>query len=100
MNYFKKILRFAKPYKKFGYLNIFFNVLYALFSALSFMALIPMLNVLFEKSERIYEKPTFTTLGHFKDYALDYVNYRVTQYAGEDDMKALVLVIALVFLLF
>ena len=100
MDYFKKILRFAKPYKKFGYLNIFFNVLYALFSALSFMALIPMLNVLFGKSERIYEKPTFTKLGSLKDYALDYLNYWITQYAGEDEMKSLVLVIILIFLLF
>ncbi|UOB17338.1 ABC transporter ATP-binding protein [Abyssalbus ytuae] len=100
MNYFKKILRFAEPYKKYGVLNIFFNILYAFFSALSFMALIPMLDVLFEKSERLYKEPTFTKLGHLKDYILDYVNYRVTKYAGDDDMKALVLVIILIFILF
>ena len=48
MDYFKKILRFAIPYRKYGFLNIFFNILYALFSALSFAALIPMLDVLFD----------------------------------------------------
>ena len=53
MNYFKKIFRFAKPYKKYMYLNIFFNILYALFSAISFVALIPMLTVLFKEDKKI-----------------------------------------------
>lgn len=100
MNYFKKILRFAKPYKKFGYLNIFFNVLYALFSALSFAALIPTLDVLFNTQERVYTKPTLKKLGQMKDYLQDYINFKVTEYAGEDDMKALVFVISIVLLLF
>ena len=45
MQYFKKIIQFALPYKRFAFLNIIFNVFYALFSALSFIALIPMLDV-------------------------------------------------------
>src|SRR5690606_40997008 len=57
MNYFKKILRFAIPYKKYGFLNIFFNILYALFSSLSFLALIPMLDVLFGQSKPITVQP-------------------------------------------
>lgn len=100
MNYFKKILLFITPYKKYAYLNIFFNVLYALFSALSFVALIPMLNVLFEESERLYTKPVYEGLGGLKDYIGFYLNYQVSMYAGEDEMKALVLVIALVIFLF
>ncbi len=100
MNYFKKILRFAKPYKKYGFLNIFFNVLYALFSALSFVALIPMLDVLFDKTQRIYQKPEFTGISNIKSFGKEYLNYTVTQYAGEDQMKALVFVISLVITLF
>ncbi|MCX2681562.1 ABC transporter ATP-binding protein [Galbibacter sp. EGI 63066] len=100
MNYFKKILRFAKPYQKYGFLNIFFNILYALFSALSFVALIPMLDVLFKESDRLYEKPTYQGIGQLNDFYKDYLNYQVTQYAGEDEMKALVLVISLVIVLF
>ena len=100
MNYFKKILLFITPYKKYAYLNIFFNVLYALFSALSFVAFIPMLNVLFEESERLYTKPVYEGLGGLKDYIGSYLNYQVSMYAGEDEMKALVLVIALVIFLF
>ncbi len=100
MEYFKKILRFAKPYKKYGFLNIFFNILYALFSALSFAALIPMLNVLFDKTKQLTEPPVFQGIGKAKDYFMDYMNYQVTQYSGDDQMKGLVLVIGLVLTLF
>jgi len=100
MNYFKKILRFAGPYRKYGYLNIFFNVLYALFSALSFAALIPMLDVLFKPEEKVYAKPIYEGFSKSKDYLQDYINYRVTAYSGDDDMKGLVLVISLVLALF
>ena len=100
MEYFKKILRFAKPYKKFGFLNIFFNILYALFSALSFAALIPMLNVLFEESTPVTKMPVYTGIRDVKDYFIDYLGYYVTQFAGDDKMKALVLVIGLVLALF
>ncbi len=100
MEYFKKILRFAGPYKNYGYLNIFFNVLYALFSALSFAALIPMLEVLFDKTKEVTQLPKYTGLGNLKDYYLDYMNYNVTQYSGDDPMKGLVLVIGLVLVLF
>ncbi|SHG23154.1 ABC transporter ATP-binding protein [Flagellimonas flava] len=100
MNYFKKILRFAVPYRKYGFLNIFFNILYALFSALSFAALIPMLNVLFDKTKRLDEPPVYEGIGKAKDYFMDYMNYQVTQYSGDEPMKGLVLVVGLVLALF
>jgi subfamily B ATP-binding cassette protein MsbA len=100
MDYFKKILRFAKPYRKYGYLNIFFNILYALFSALSFAALIPMLDVLFDKTKKVFEEPKYTDIGHLKDYLQEFINYRVTAYSGDDEMKGLVLVIGLILVLF
>ena len=59
MSNFKKIVPFIYPYKKYAYLNIFFNVLYALFSTLSFIALIPMLQVLFDKTKENKVKPVF-----------------------------------------
>ena len=100
MNYFKKILLFAKPYRRYGFLNIFFNILYALFSALSFAALIPMLDVLFKPEDKVLNEPIYTGLGDAKDYLQDYINYRVTAYSGDDEMKGLVLVIGLVLVLF
>jgi len=100
MEYFRKILRFAKPYRKFGFLNIFFNILYALFSALSFAALIPMLEVLFDKNKQVTEAPQYDGLGRLKEYYLDYMNYRITQYTGDDPMNGLILVVGLVLILF
>ncbi len=100
MEYFKKILRFAKPYRKYGFLNIFFNILYALFSALSFAALIPMLEVLFDKDKQVTEPPQYQGFGELKEYYLDYMNYQVTQYSGDDPMNGLILVIGLVLALF
>ncbi|VAW13236.1 Efflux ABC transporter, permease/ATP-binding protein [hydrothermal vent metagenome] len=100
MEYFKKILRFAKPYKTYGYLNIFFNILYALFSALSFAALIPMLNELFDQAKPRLTPPVYDGIGKIKVYVMDYMNYHVTQYSDGDKMKGLVLVIGLVLMLF
>ena len=101
MNYFKQILRFAKPYKGYATLNIISNVFYALFSALSFIALIPMLDVLFEKENtRVVSKPVYQGLSSLKDFYKDYLSYQVNQYAQDDASKALFLVICLVIVLF
>ena len=59
MNNFKKIFPFIIPYKKYAYLNIFFNVLYALFGTLSFMSLIPMMQVLFDQTKKNTIKPLY-----------------------------------------
>ncbi len=101
MNYFKKIIRFALPYKKFGILNIVFNIFYALFSALSFMALIPMLDVLFKQEDtKQITKPVYQGISTLKDYYKDILAYKVHEYAQDDASKALMLVIILVIVLF
>ena len=56
MNYFKKILRFARPYAKYAWLNMFFNILYAIFNVLSVLTFIPVLGILFGKDEKVTEK--------------------------------------------
>lgn len=83
MNYFKKIFRFAKPYKKYAYLNIFFNILYALFSAISFVALIPMLTVLFEEDKKITQKPVYQGVAHLKEYLSDSMGYFISNTTEE-----------------
>jgi subfamily B ATP-binding cassette protein MsbA len=102
MNYFKKILRFAKPYKKYAVLNIIANIFYALFSALSFIALIPMLDVLFKGKDapKITEPPVYEGIGKAKDYFKDYLSFQVNDYAQDDASIALILVISLVIVLF
>ncbi len=73
--YFKKIFRFAKPYTKYMWLNIFFNILYALFSAISFLTLMPMLDVLFKNESKITELPKYQGIMKAGDYLKDYMGY-------------------------
>lgn len=96
--YFKRILHFGKPYKTYAYLNVFFNILYALFSALSFVALIPMLTVLFGDAKKVTEKPIYTGIGHIKNYLEDYMSYFITQYTAEHGAQDTLMVMAAVII--
>ena len=78
MTNFKKIFPFIIPYKKYAYFNIFFNVMYALFSTLSFMSLIPMMQVLFDQTKRNTIVPIYKGIWEFKKYAEDYLSYYIT----------------------
>ena len=78
MEYFKKILRFAKPYIKFAWLNVLFNILYAIFNVLSVLAFIPVLGILFGREEKINQKPTFTGIKGIYDYIQNSLNYYVS----------------------
>lgn len=77
--YFKKIFRFAKPYKKYMWLNIFFNILYALFSAISFLTLMPMLDVLFKNDKKVVALPKYDGIMKVGDYLKDYMSYWINQ---------------------
>ena len=97
MVYFKKILRYAIPYKGYGYLNILFNILYALFSTLSFLVLMPLLEVIFKpETKQITEEPTLEGITKLVDFFKDYMNYIITQLAGDDKSQALMIVVGLV----
>ena len=101
MNYFKQILRFAKPYKGYAILNIIANVFYALFSGLSFMVLMPLLNVLFGKdSEKLLETPQYEGFTKLATYFNDYLNYHISELADNDPAKALTFVIILILSVF
>ncbi|KAB1156315.1 ABC transporter ATP-binding protein [Flavobacterium luteum] len=78
MNNFKKLFPYILPYKKYAYLNIFFNILYALFSTLSFMALIPMMQVLFDQTKRNTSAPVWEGILSIKDYLENYLSYFIT----------------------
>ena len=100
MTYFNKIFKFAIPYKKYIFLNIFFNILYAIFSALSFLSLMPMLEVLFGDSNRSYNKPEFDGLSNFGNNLEEWLNFQVSTFAGDDPKKALIFVILTIIVLF
>jgi subfamily B ATP-binding cassette protein MsbA len=99
MNYFKEILKYAKPYKSYAILNIISNVFYALFGALSFVSLIPMLDVLFDKTQAVNVAPAWEGINNTMDFIKGYLGYYITtQTDGKE--QALIIVIALVLILF
>ena len=101
MSSFTKIIPYIKPYKKYAYLNIFFNVLYALFSTLSFMALIPMMQVLFDQTKRNTVKPVYQDIGHFKHYLEDLLSYYITMTTDEKGVSyTLAIMVAVIIFIF
>ncbi len=103
MSNFKKIVPFIYPYKRYAFLNIFFNVLYALFSTLSFVALIPMLQVLFDKNKQITVKPVFHGILKIQEYGENYLSYYITTTKGTHEpgyvLSIMVAIIISIFLL-
>ena len=100
MNYFFKILRFGLPYKRYAFLNILFNILYAVFSALAYVSMIPMMQILFGTTPKTTVAPTYEGIGQIKNYLEGFFNYKITQYMGQDSGKALLFVIGIIISLF
>lgn len=94
---FKQMFPFIIPYKSHVIWNIIYSLLYALFGTLSFVTLIPMMNVLFDNTRKVLVEPTYTGLSGIKDYALDLLSYQLTQYTNnQQPEKALLLTIVLI----
>ncbi|MEP5253887.1 MAG: ABC transporter ATP-binding protein [Winogradskyella arenosi] len=104
MDYIKKLTRFITPYKKYAYLNIFFNILYALFGTLSFVSLMPMLKVLLKTAEPIASKPipaNYEGILEYGDYLEDSLNFFITQKIEADGQyNVLILMICVVLATF
>ena len=93
----KKIIPFLKPYRSNVFWNVTFNILYALFSTLSFISLIPMLQVLFENADKVAEKPKWTSIYEITKYGKDYLYFYITKLSQENGGQyALILVVSLV----
>jgi subfamily B ATP-binding cassette protein MsbA len=101
MDYIKKLSRFIVPYKRYAILNIICNIFYALFSTLAMVSLMPMINVLFGESKKVFDKPVYTGIKHIKDYAENSLNYIVTTTTeNEGPQRALLYMIILIIGLF
>jgi len=101
MTYFKKIIQFARPYAKFAWLNMGFNILYAIFNVLSVLAFIPVLGILFGKAEKVYEAPVYQGINSLYNYAEASLNYRVTNLMESGGVEqALLFICMLSFVLF
>src|SRR5690606_37576538 len=68
-----------------------------------FIALIPMISVIFDDTKKVYSEPVYTGIKHLKDYLGEYLNYYVTttnQTKGvEYTLASMVVVIISIFLL-
>ncbi len=79
MRKFFEILRFLKPYKGHVALNLFYNLLNAIFSVVSFSAIIPFIKMLFETAEKTNDEPVKLDNGFlaklntfFEDYIISH----------------------------
>ena len=95
-----KILRFGYPYKTFAFLNIFFNLLYAFFSALSFVSLIPMLKVLFNTNKNNFVEAEYKGIMNIHIYLKESLKNYLSKRLEDDVESTLVFSISLVIMLF
>lgn len=101
MDYLKKLSSYIRPYKRYAFLNIFFNVLYALFSTLAMLSLMPMINVLFGEGKKVYDKPNYEGVSGLKTYVEDSMNYFITSTTeAHGSMRALLYMIIVIISLF
>jgi subfamily B ATP-binding cassette protein MsbA len=100
MNYFTKVLKYGLEYSYFAVLNILFNILYAIFSALAFVSFIPMLDVLFKQTKKVYEAPVYSGIGNIREYAENYFNYYISKQLETDISTTLIIVVSIVIFFF
>ena len=81
MKEFLKILRrFVPPYKKYLILSIVFNILSAVLNIFSFMALIPILQILFKTDDAVAATSLMSlSEGDIKEALMNNLNYGVNQ---------------------
>lgn len=95
MKNFKRFLKYLVPYKKMQVLSIVFNILYALFSSISMLSLLPMVKVLFQEGEKLRIKPDFNGIKDIDlNYIESYLNYFIT--TTQDSKGPLITLITIV----
>ena len=104
----KNLIRIAKitlQFKRTLFLNLGFNILGMVFSIFSFAMIIPLLRIIFNSSNTVFEKTISSYSGDFnwsKDGVLNFINYYLAKYAiNEGRYSALILIcIFLVIMVF
>ncbi|WP_347174665.1 ABC transporter ATP-binding protein [Polaribacter uvawellassae] len=96
MKYFKQILQFARPYRKFVFLNVLFNILYAIFNVLSVLAFIPVLNILFKQENKITSQPIYNGISSAGSYIKESFYYYISQKIENEGVIQVLLFICLV----
>ncbi len=98
--YFKRVLNYVFAFKKYFLLNILFSVFYALFSAVAFLSLMPMLEVLFNGVNDIKEAPQLELSNNLGEFIENWLNFQVSSFAADDNQKAILFVVGVVIILF
>ena len=98
--FFTRVIKNLKLFKKEFILNILFSALYALFSAIAFFSLMPMLEVLFNGTNQTIVKPDFDSSLNLGSFLENWLNYQVVVFAGQDNQKAILFVVFVVIFLF
>ena len=98
--FFTRVIKNLKLFKKEFILNILFSALYALFSAIAFFSLMPMLEVLFNGTNQTIVKPDFDSSLSLGSFLENWLNYQVVVFAGQDNQKAILFVVFVVIFLF
>ena len=98
--FFARVIKNLKLFKKEFGLNVLFSALYALFSAIAFFSLMPMLEVLFNGTNQTLVKPTLDSSLNLGSFLENWLNYQVVVFSGDDNQKAILFVVFVVIFLF
>ena len=98
MEYFKRIIKYAYPYKKYAFLNIFFNILYAIFNVLSVLGFMPILGILFSQTEKVVTPPKYEGIKNISNYVQGNLNYKVSQMIETGGIEDALLFVSLITL--
>jgi len=90
-----KLIPYTKPYKSHIIWNVVYNVLYALFSTISMLTLLPVLEVLFGKTKAVLTKPVYTGIGQIKQFGTDYMYYQISALTKENSIQVALLFVVL-----
>lgn len=90
MKKYLRILAYVKPYTGYAILNIIFNLLVIIFSLVSFVMLIPFLNLLFGMEKLVDTTPEFSLS---PESLMDSLNYYISQIIlSKGKVKALIFI--------
>ncbi|MFN3875959.1 MAG: ABC transporter transmembrane domain-containing protein, partial [Flavobacteriales bacterium] len=101
MRYFFRVLRYARPYRRFAVLNVAFNLVSTLFHLASLLVFIPFLNLLFGQTPPPSERPAVGLSLEGVKRLPELFNWRMAAYIQEHgQMGGLVFICAVVALCF
>ncbi len=81
MKNFFGVLKYVEGYWKYGFLNIFFNILQVFFNLFSLVAVIPLIKLLFSSDKKIFVDTVAKgepIIGFSMSNAIDWVNFKIS----------------------